>query len=235
MKNGNVKQVFSQKLGRKVDLWVLDTPNPKGLIYMMHGNGGDCLEWEENTDIAALAAQHGMKISVQDGRIYAIIEGGDGWEQLAEEYINDYKDIPNLDSYFLQDEPIEQFFPALRRVRDKFAQLDPKHKSLVNLLPVPPVTNTEHYEIYLRRFVEEFDPEIISYDHYNLQFKEVERLTDQPEALVSEECRVANGWQDKVFEKYNRHMFMDNLEVVRQVAMEKQIPWKIILQVINCG
>ena len=188
---------------------------------------------EINKKIAALAAQHGMKISVQDGRIYAIIEGGDGWEQLAEEYINDYKDIPNLDSYFLQDEPIEQFFPALRRVRDKFAQLDPKHKSLVNLLPAPPVTTTEHSEIYLRRFVEEFDPEIISYDHYNLQFKEVERLTDQPEALVSEECRVANGWQDKVFEKYNRHMFMDNLEVVRQVAMEKQIPWKIILQVVE--
>ena len=66
MKNGSVKQVYSQKLGRKVDLWVLDTPNPKGLIYMMHGNGGDCLEWEENTNIAQLAAQYGLAVVSPD-------------------------------------------------------------------------------------------------------------------------------------------------------------------------
>ena len=66
MKNGSVKQVFSQMLGRKVDVWVLETPNPKGLIYMMHGNGGDCLEWEENTDIARLAAQYGLAVVAPD-------------------------------------------------------------------------------------------------------------------------------------------------------------------------
>ncbi len=186
-----------------------------------------------NLKVAALAAKYGMKISLLDERIYAILSGEDGWEQLAEAYINDYKDIPNLDNYFLQDEPTEQYFPALRRVRDKFAQLDPNHKSLVNLLGVPPVTNAYYYEIYLRRFVDEFHPEIISYDHYNLQFKEVERLTDKPEAVISEACRIANGWQDKVFEKYNRNMFMDNLEVVREVAAEKQLPWKIIVQVVE--
>lgn len=188
---------------------------------------------EINLRVAALAAKYGMKTSVQDGRIFDILAGKDGWEQLLEEYVKDYKDVPTLDNYFLQDEPTEQFFPGLRRVRDKLKELDPEHKALVNLLGVPPCTDTDHYEIYLRRFVEEFDPEIISYDHYNLQFKEVDRLTDKPEAIVSESCRAANGWQDKVFEKYNRYMFMDNLEVVRQVAAEKNLPWKIIVQVVE--
>ena len=130
---------------------------------------------------------------------------------------------------FIADDSIEKGFALW----DKLKELDPDHKALVNLLGVPPCTDTDHYEIYLRRFVEEFDPEIISYDHYNLQFKEVDRLTDKPEAIVSESCRAANGWQDKVFEKYNRYMFMDNLEVVRQVAAEKNLPWKIIVQVVE--
>ncbi len=66
MKKGTVKQVFSKKLGRNVDVWVLDTPAPKGLIYMMHGNGGDCLEWSENTNIEELAAQYGLAVVSPD-------------------------------------------------------------------------------------------------------------------------------------------------------------------------
>ena len=186
-----------------------------------------------NKRVAELAAKYGMKVSVQDDRIYEIIKGEEGWERLAEDYINDYKDIPNLDNYFLRDEPTEPLFPDLRRVREKFAELDPNHKSLVNLLGIPPLVNTDNYEVHVRRFIEEFQPEILSYDHYNLQFREVERLTDRPEAIVSEECRIANGWQGKVFEKYNRYMFMDNLEVIRQIAQEHHLPWKAILQVVE--
>ena len=186
-----------------------------------------------NREVARLAAQYGMKVSVQDNRIYPILHGDDGWEKLAEQYVGDYRDIPNLDSYFLQDEPTETYFPSLRRVRDFFAALDPAHPSLVNLLSVPPLTDAAHYETYVRRFAEEFQPKIISFDHYNLQFRKVERLTSLPEAVVSEECRIANGWQEAVFEKYNRPMFMDNLEIIRQVARERRVPWKAILQVVE--
>ena len=51
MENGVVKKVYSKILGKEVDIWVLCPQEPKALLYMMHGNGGDCLEWAENTDL----------------------------------------------------------------------------------------------------------------------------------------------------------------------------------------
>ncbi len=182
-----------------------------------------------NKRVIELAAKYGMKTSVLDDRIYAALNGEDGWEAQLESFVNDYKDLPTVDNYFLQDEPTEVAFPALRRVKDKLSQLDPAHKALVNLLPIPPVVDVEHYELYLREFVNVFEPEILSYDHYNLMYREVERLTDQPEANLSEENRTTNGWVGKLYEKYNRPTFLDNLELVRQVAQEKKIPWKIIV------
>lgn len=186
-----------------------------------------------NKNVAALAEKYGMQVSVQDDRMYDINKGIEGWEQLLEQYINDYRDIPNLNDYFLQDEPVEQFFPGLARTKETMKKLDPNHKALVNMLAVPPLNGAVKYERFIREFVEVFKPEIISFDHYCLMFRAVDRLTDRPEADISEESRVSNGWIDKVFERVDRPSYYDNLEIIRKVAAEQNVPWKAILQCVE--
>jgi len=129
--------------------------------------------YHTNLKVAKLAEKYGMKVSIQDDRIYAIRKGGDDWEKILEKYINDYKDIPNLNDYFLQDEPTETFFPGLAKIKEAMKVLDPNHKALVNMLAVPPLNGAEKYEKFIREFVEVFKPEILSFDHYNLMFKAV--------------------------------------------------------------
>ncbi len=189
--------------------------------------------YHTNLKVAELADKYGMKISVQDDRIYTIRKGDEGWEKILEKYVNDYKDIPNLNDYFLQDEPVEEFFPGLARIKEAMKKLDPKHKALVNMLAVPPLNGAEKYEKFIREFVEVFKPEILSFDHYNLMFRAVDRITDKPEADISEESRVANGWVEKVFERVDRPSYYDNLEIIREIAAEENIPWKAILQVVE--
>ena len=66
MKNGVVKKVYSGILDKEVDIWVLCPEQPKALLYMMHGNGGDCLEWAENTDLVEQAQKYGLAVVAPD-------------------------------------------------------------------------------------------------------------------------------------------------------------------------
>ncbi len=66
MHTGRVERVYSQTLGREVRLWLLDTPNAAGIVYLLHGNGGCCLDWTEQTDIEALAARLGLAVVAPD-------------------------------------------------------------------------------------------------------------------------------------------------------------------------
>ena len=66
MKNGVVKKVYSGILDKQVDIWVLCPEQPKALLYMMHGNGGDCLEWAENTDLVEQAQKYGLAVVAPD-------------------------------------------------------------------------------------------------------------------------------------------------------------------------
>jgi S-formylglutathione hydrolase FrmB len=66
MKNGVVKKAYSKILNKEVDIWVLCPQEPKALLYMMHGNGGDCLEWSENTDLVQQAQACGLAVVAPD-------------------------------------------------------------------------------------------------------------------------------------------------------------------------
>lgn len=66
MQAGRVERMESQVLGRTVRLWLLDTPETKSLVYLLHGNGGCCLDWAEHTDLVALAARHRLAVVAPD-------------------------------------------------------------------------------------------------------------------------------------------------------------------------
>ena len=189
------------------------------------------IDAETNKRFAALAEKYGMRVNIFDNRMWGIFNGGPGWEERLRRVICEYKDIPNLNCYFLKDEPIQEQFKRLREMKDIVLEEDPYHPCLINLFAIPALHESiEEYCTYLDSFIETFEPDIISYDHYNMMFEESgDELL--PEADISEENRFSNDWVGKRFVKRNRGQFMDNLEIVRDRAEKHGLPWKVILQV----
>ena len=66
MKKGEVKKVYSQILGRDLPVWVCPQPEPRGLLYLMHGNGGRCTDWAAHTEIESLAATYRLAVVAPD-------------------------------------------------------------------------------------------------------------------------------------------------------------------------
>jgi hypothetical protein len=113
------------------------------------------LDWAEQT---------GVKLFVGDGRF---ARPGAELKQAAESY----RHHPALAGYLLRDEPSVGAFASLAAARDALAAVDPDHWSYVNLLPTyasPAQLGCPTYPEHVRRYMLEFRPEVLSYDHYSI-------------------------------------------------------------------
>jgi hypothetical protein len=155
----------------------------------------------------------GMKAIIYDNRMVASIEGSADRKKALDEMVRDYKDHPALLAYSITDEPAAGAFDGLAEVVAYLKQIDPKHPGYINLLPtwarqIPhPDGNkklsylgTATYEEYVRTFVQKVKPAWLCYDNYGM---------------------LKHG---------DRGDFHENLETVRKVALEANIPfWNITL------
>ncbi len=121
--------------------------------------------------------------------------------------VDRYKDNANLAGYFLIDEPVTDYFPALRRFRDRVFTADTMHLAYLNLFPYyvgAENVGTKTYEEYMRRFVDEVDIPMISYDFY---------------PIVKDNDSI-----------YVRQWFYENLETASRVSKETSRPfWSFCL------
>jgi hypothetical protein len=172
--------------------------------------GGQGYTAEQNRQMLDYCQQVGLKAIVADGRIPFAIGGNADAARAAKAAIDaavkDYADHPALLAYYIVDEPGAGAFPGLGEVVGYLKEKDPKHPGYINLLPTYGrdfnVLGTKTYDQYVRSFVAQVKPAMISYDHYNL---------------------TANG---------DRADFFENLATVRQVALEANTPfWNIVLAV----
>jgi hypothetical protein len=115
---------------------------------------------------------------------------------------------PALYAYSLKDEPSPSLFPQLARMRAYLGQKDPARLAYVNLYPIYASNKqlgTEGepipaYRDYLRRFVEQVKPQLLSYDHY---------------------CFGVQG---------DREQYFLNLAEMRRAALDGGIPFMVIVQ-----
>lgn len=188
-----------------------------------------------NLQVLSWCRELGLRANVQDPRMDAALAGQPGWEAALDGMIDDYSDCPALSRFFVRDEPMDDYFPTLGRVVDYLHRHDPQHGEYINLLPsvaVPPAS-PERYRQHLRAYLDTVNPQILSYDHYNLMWREVPALGNLPEAAISEENRVRNGWEGKIFEAYDRAGYYDNMEMIREAAAEAGIPWMTIILLVE--
>lgn len=145
-----------------------------------------------NARALEFAAQTEVRLFIGDGRFE---RAGDELEAAARAY----RDHPALAGYLLRDEPSVAAFAALTASRNALEAADPAHWSYVNLLPTyasPAQLGCDTYVGHVRRFLLEYRPAVLSFDHYPIL--EGDRL---------------------------RADFFQNLEWIRRCAQEFEVPF----------
>lgn len=126
------------------------------------------------------------------------------------------KDHPAMYAYYIDDEPSATEFPALGRLIAFIRERDPKHLAYINLFPTYASAGAQGtsgdkvtaYREYLRRFIEEVKPDLISYDHYHMRFT------------------------DRAFDGSDYFL---NLALVREAALEGGLPFLNVVQACANG
>lgn len=139
-----------------------------------------------------LAVAVGVKLFVSDARL---LTPGDG----LVDAVKSLRSHAALAGYSLRDEPSAADFATLAAARDAIEAVDPEHWSYVNLFPTyasPAQLGAPTYPVHLRRFLLQFRPRVLSFDHYPVL--EGDRL---------------------------RPDYYQNLEWIRQGALEAGVPF----------
>ncbi|MBO4326958.1 MAG: hypothetical protein J5950_06780 [Clostridia bacterium] len=180
-------------------------------------------------------AQNGIKAIVLDRRINQVIHGAEGWERAAEEIVRAYGSHPALFAYYVTDEPDTSAFPALARVVEIFRKLDPEHPAYINLFPnyaSSEQLGAPDYYTYVKKYIEVCRPDFVSYDHYH--FLEVPREDAAPKEEGSGDRREDLIRQSAMM-RVDRRGFFENIEVVRDLCAEHDIPFMVIVLLIQHG
>ncbi len=195
---------------------------------------------DTNLQVLAWCAELGIKANVRDRRIDNALAGHEGWEERLDEMFADYAPYTaTINRFFVRDEPLDDYFPTLGRVADYLNTHDPAHGEYINLLPyhaVPPAEGedfTARYQRHIDAYCDMVHPTILSYDHYNLKFKEVESLEGEIEAVVSDENRARNGWEGKLFAAWDDYYYYNNIEMIRSNAQKRGLPWMDIILLVE--
>ena len=155
-------------------------------------DGGFNTVWANTPEELDIAAKYGLRViySVDPKTEWAKVDLDDPAQKAAvAERVNRVKDHPALYIYEHYDEASADMFPALARVKEYIHGLDPGHPCWHNLLP----TYANHMQLgvggkegeprrlgfgndriasyweHVRLFCEIYQPEFMTYDHYQLK------------------------------------------------------------------
>jgi hypothetical protein len=124
------------------------------------------------------------------------------------------KTIPMMYFYFVTDEPNASHFAALAKLVAHLKERDPAHPGYINLLPTYATNEqlgtkgdvTTAYREYLRQFIKQVKPTLLSYDHYHFF------------------VNPTTG------EKSDGPQYFLNLALIREAALNANIPFMNIVQ-----
>ncbi|MFI5394442.1 MAG: hypothetical protein ACHQ9S_02815 [Candidatus Binatia bacterium] len=150
-----------------------------------------------------VAARHGLRLAVEDGRFGNDAPQQPGWEAQLAQAVRAYRGHPGFGSYFVADEPSAGEIAAVAAVVARLREQDPTHLAYVNLLPdYVKLENlgTTSYTDYTERFIDTVQPQLLSYDYYPF------------------------------LEDADRPSFFDNLATIRSLALRHHLPFMLIVQ-----
>lgn len=196
---------------------------------------------EDNNKFLDVCAEQGLKACVYDGRVNTAMQkyrdGAPDWREPLQSMAKDYKDHPALYSYYVYDEPQAGMFQMLGDVVRVLQESDPEHPGYINLLPnyaTPDQLGTPTYYDYVKQYIEIVKPAFVSYDHYHfLHFAENE--VPQNVKIEETEDERENAIRRSAMVNVNRAGFFENLEIVRELSLQYNLPFMVIVLLIEHG
>ena len=186
---------------------------------------------KDNKEVLKIAEQLGLDVTVFDSRIAEAIKNPDKRRELLFAVADDYKDFPALFSYHIVDEPTSAMFETLADVRNILGEADPEHEAYINLFPnyaSPEQLGNTTYAEHIEEYIKTVNPEIVSYDHYHfIKGEQVPHpeIEDERERMIFESACT----------KVERAGFFDNFEIVREICLKYNVPYMIIVLVVEHG
>ena len=168
---------------------------------------------EETLD---LAQKSGIKVMLEHGRLTPkVAKDTDKLKELGA-VIDRVKNYPALEGYYLFDEPKADAIPKLAKIVEFVRERDPKHYCFINMLPVygvpgyavpiePGVDPSKTYMKFIKKYIEEVKPDLLSYDFYMFH----KNQNGEPEDLAG---------------------YFANLSLIRDAAKSAEIPFINIIQ-----
>ncbi|MCQ2429316.1 MAG: hypothetical protein MJ192_03185 [Clostridia bacterium] len=187
--------------------------------------------YETNCEMLAACEKLDMKVIMCVDRIDRALRDAEHRRELLASVVRDYASYPALLGYHIVDEPNSGAFPALADIRRILKELDPVHESYINLFPnyasLEMLGNPSYYD-HVDQYCKLVRPEIVSYDHYHFckgEPIEQHEITDARE----------RGIYEAAFQKIERPGFFDNIEDVRTACLKHDIPFMVIILVVEHG
>ena len=188
-----------------------------------------------NKQVLRWCDELGLKAYLWDNRMKDAITEAEGWQDTLSQMIEEYKDFPALDRYFIKDEPNNEMIPMLERIAKFIKQHDPNHGFYVNLFPDAPFPEAGAYEEHMEKYITSTGCDLLSFDRYCMNRLEAstEMLASGEfvEARVSDDSRFKNNLEGKIFFEVTTPGYFNNMERVKKKADEHNIPWMIIVLV----
>ena len=183
-----------------------------------------------------VSEKYGVKYMVFDIRMKNLVESNPTDEEIDETVravCEDFKNYSALHSYLVKDEPDVSYFPRLRKIVDAFHKYDPDHPPYINLLPnYAPASmhGCPTYEEYVEQFIEAVHPDILCYDHYHLT------QTNRPQdALLNVNSEFEAQVYSASLNRSEREGFYENLEIIRRQGLKNNIPYMLIVLLVEHG
>lgn len=128
----------------------------------------------------------------------------------AEAYVAEFAGHPAYLGHLFVDEPSIDQFDRLRALKSVYQKAVPHGLAYVNLFPTYASDEQRggSHEVYVQSFMEKFEPDVLSYDHYPL-------LTPRP------------GKDRKLTEDY-----YENLQLMREAALGAGVPLWLFIQTL---
>lgn len=185
----------------------------------------------ENIEMLKIAEELDLDVIVYDSRISRALNEPENRRELLYAVAADYKDYKALYSYHITDEPNSSAFAALAEVREILHEADPEHEAYINLFPnyaSPEQLGNPTYADHIEDYIKTVKPEIVSYDHYHfIKGEPIARpdIKDERERMIFESACT----------KVERAGFFDNFEIVREICLKYNVPYMIIVLVVEHG
>jgi hypothetical protein len=141
--------------------------------------GGFNLVWCGSEKELDVASRHGLRGMLTNGLLAPASLDDPNRRGQLDALVARVCKHPALYAYYIIDEPNASQFPMLGKLIAYLRQHDPQHLAYINLFPT--YANNQQlgtkgdvvtaYKEYLRRYIEEVKPSLISYDHYQFRLK----------------------------------------------------------------